>query len=96
MKSTLIEIKIGDKIQEKDGRCRVGILKDVKFSPNGNRDPSIVALFYVYLEEEDKMVESCSGNWTPVEDEDLELYAEFYPSVHLNHLCDEILRLEKA
>lgn len=85
--STCIEIKIGDRIIEKDSG-RIGILKDIKLVPNGVNSPELIAQLFVYIEGQDKMVCSTSGNWTF---DDTQSYAEFYPSVHLNHLTDKIL-----
>ena len=84
--STMIEIRIGDKVISKDNK-EIGIIKDIKLVPNGYRKPELIAQLFVYIEKTDRLICSTSENWKALEDE---TYQEFYPSIHLSHLCDTI------
>ena len=83
----MFEVKIGDKVMER-GSGRIGILKDIRLVPNGINYPELIAILYVWCEEQDRMIESTSENWTAIGSE---TYSEFYPSVRLGQLSDEIL-----
>ena len=84
--SRLIEIKIGEKVREISSG-RVGILKDIKLAPNGMSYPELVAILYVYMEKTNSVACSVSSNWEV--DKDYK-YDEFYPSVHMGRISDEI------
>ena len=66
MKTSMFEVKIGDKVMEKDSG-RIGILKDIRLVPNGIDYPELVAILYVWCGEQDRMVESTSENWIAIE-----------------------------
>lgn len=87
MKSSLIEIGIGKAVLYEDGR--VGVVRDIKITPNGISNPKLVALLFVEIDNEGKksMVSATSDRFFPAEDEE---YEELYPSVHLNRMVTEI------
>jgi len=84
MKNSLIEISIGDLVQEKhdNNNGRIGILKDIKLVPNGVNNPNLIAMLYVLFPND---VFSCqtANNFVPCEGE---MYKEFYPSAHFSKL----------
>ena len=84
MNSCLIEVKLGERVKKK-GSEEEGTLVDIRLSPNGMNRPELVATLYVKL---DKGVMSCSTSehWECIESYP---YSEFFPSVHLNKLCDD-------
>lgn len=82
MKSSLIEIAIGNPIKFEDGR--IGILKDIRLTPNGINDPQLISILYVEMEGLGIM-SATSNRFTPVDEFE---YEEFYPSVHLIRLSD--------
>lgn len=85
MKSSLIEIAIGNPIKFEDGR--IGILKDIRLTPNGINDPQLISILYVEMEGFRGLgiMSATSNRFTPVDEFE---YEEFYPSVHLNRLSD--------
>ena len=87
MKTSMVEIKIGDKVSElRTGR--VGILKDIRLVPNSYYNGAeLVAFLYVHMKDSDSIVSSTSDKWTMVE---AHSYSEFYPSVRSSNLCNEI------
>lgn len=87
MKSSLIEIKIGNPIKTEDGR--IGILRDMKLVPNGMNNPELVTVLFVELDgDRGRGVMSATSNrFFPVDEFE---YAEFYPSVHMNRMHEEI------
>ena len=86
--TTMIEIKIGDKVISKDNK-EIGVIKDIKLVPNGVNNPELVAQLFIYIAKTDKMVCSTSENWKPLEDEN---YQEFYPSCRLGYFADIMLK----
>ena len=91
MKSSLIEIAIGNPVKFEDGR--IGILRDIKLVPNGMTNPELVSILYVEIEgfRGKVMMSATSNRFTPVDDAE---YAEFYPSVHSNRLSEEMSKKE--
>jgi hypothetical protein len=81
----MIEIAIGNPIKFEDGR--IGILRDLKMTPNGMSDRSIVTILYVEMEGRGIM-SATSNRFTPVDEFE---YEELYPSVHLNRLNDRLV-----
>jgi hypothetical protein len=80
--SSLISIKIGDKIKEDGPRQRVGTLLDIVIVPNGVNDPSLVALLYVKLDD-GGMLSATSDRFEPITSGE---YTEFYPSSHFSKI----------
>ena len=85
--SSMIEIKIGDRLLYEDGR--VGKLVDMKLTPNGFTDRSLVVILYVEMEGRNgKAIMSATSNrFKPAPDE---TYKELYPTVHLMKLTDKL------
>ena len=84
MKSSMIEIAIGNPIKFEDGR--IGILRDVKLTPNGIKDMTIIPILYV--EMEGKSIMSATANrFEPTDEFE---YAELYPTIHLIRLTEQI------
>lgn len=86
--SSLIEIKIGEKVLYEDGR--VGKLVDMKLVPNGINDRSLVVILYVEIEGRNgKGIMSATANrFKPLHTETE--YSDFYPSVHASRLTDKL------
>ena len=84
MKSSMIEIAIGNPIKFEDDR--IGILRDLKMTPNGMNDRSIVTILFVEMEG-GGIMSATANRFTPVDDFE---YEELYPSVHLNRLNDKL------
>jgi hypothetical protein len=78
----MIEIAIGNPVKFEDGR--VGILRDVKLTPNGMVDTSIVPILYVELEG-GGIMSATANRFKPVDEFE---YTELYPTVHLNRLAE--------
>ena len=87
MKSSMIEIAIGNPVKYEDGR--IGILRDVKLTPNGINDTSLIPILYVEMNSRNgKSIMSATANrFKPTEEFE---YAELYPTVHLNRLTEQI------
>lgn len=87
MASTLIEIAIGNPIKFEDGR--IGILRDVKLTPNGYSNPEIVAILFVEIDGfRGRGIMSATANrFTPVDEFE---YEELYPSVHTNRMSERL------
>jgi hypothetical protein len=85
--SSLIQIKIGEKVLFEDGR--VGKLIDMKLVPNGTRNTQLIVILFVEMDGRNgKSVMSATSNrFKPVH---AETYNEFYPSVHVIRLSDEL------
>ena len=85
--SSMIEIKIGDSLLYEDGR--VGKLIDMKLTPNGFTDRSLVVILYVEMEGRNgKVIMSATSNrFKPAPEE---TYEELYPTVHLIRLNDKL------
>jgi len=85
--SSMIEIKIGDSLLYEDGR--IGKLVDMKLTPNGFTDRSLVVILYVEMEgRHGKGIMSATSNrFKPAPDT---AYDEFYPSVHASRLSDKL------
>lgn len=90
MKSCCIQIKKEDIVVEKK-TGRVGIVKDFILVPSGINDSTIVCILYVFIKgktkDKDVMVSSTIEKWKIFDDG---LYLEFYPSVHLCDLSDNV------
>jgi hypothetical protein len=88
MKSSLIEIKIGNPIMHIEDN-RIGILRDIRLSPNGINDPTIIAILFVEFNGQRGMsvMSATSNKFTPV---DYHTYPEFYPGVHLKTINTKI------
>lgn len=86
--SSMIEIKIGEKVLYEDGR--VGKLVDMKLTPNGFNDRSLVVILYVEIEGRNGkgigIMSATSNRFKPAN----ETYEEFYPSVHASRLTDKL------
>jgi hypothetical protein len=82
----MIEIKIGEKLLYEDDR--VGKLVDMKLTPNGFTDRSLVAILYVEMDgRHGKSIMSATSNrFKPAN----ETYEELYPTVHLMKLTDKL------
>lgn len=78
MKSSLIQIKVGDPVIEKDRGIKCEVL-DLKITPNGVDDPKLVVLLYV-RKPDGGVLEGTSDRFIPCEDFE---YEEFYPTPHL-------------
>jgi hypothetical protein len=91
MKSSLIEIAIGNPIKFEDGR--IGILRDIKLVPNGMSNPELVSILYVEIDSfrGKVMMSATSNRFTPVDEFE---YEEFYPSVHSNRLSEQLSKQE--
>jgi hypothetical protein len=85
--SSLIQIKIGEKVLFEDGR--VGKLVDMRLVPNGTRNTQLVVILFVEMDSRNgKSVMSATSNrFKPVHDQ---TYDEFYPSVHVIRMSDEL------
>ena len=85
--SSLIQIKIGEKVLYEDGR--IGKLVDMKLVPNGSTKTELVVILFVEMDGRDgKSVMSATSNrFKPAPKE---TYDEFYPSVHASRMSDEI------
>ena len=85
--SSMIEIKIGDSLLYEDGR--VGKLVDMKLTPNGFTDRSLVVILYVEMDTRNgKAIMSATSNrFNPAPDT---VYEELYPTVHLMKLTDKL------
>lgn len=86
--SSMIEIKIGDRLLYEDGR--VGKLVDMKLTPNGFTDRSLIVILYVEMESRHgKVIMSATSNrFKPTPDT---TYDELYPTVHLIRLNDKLI-----
>lgn len=88
MKSSLIEIKIGNPIIETSSG-RVGTLKDIKLTPNGMTSPDLVVILYVEMETgngKTSIMSATSNRFRPLDSFE---YEEFYPSVHMNRMIEK-------
>jgi hypothetical protein len=85
--SSLIQIKIGEKVLYEDGR--IGKLVDMSLVPNGSTKTELVVILFVEMDGRDgKSVMSATSNrFKPVPEI---TYNEFYPSVHTIRLSDEV------
>ena len=85
--SSMIEIKIGDRLLYEDGR--IGKLVDMKLTPNGFTDRSLVVILYVEMDTRNgKAIMSATSNrFKPAPDT---IYEELYPTVHLMRLNDKL------
>ena len=85
--SSLIEIKIGERVLYEDGR--IGTLVDMSLVPNGVSNPELVVILYVEMDGRNgkSVISATSNRFKPVPDE---TYSEFYPSVHTIRLSDEV------
>jgi hypothetical protein len=85
--SSLIQIKIGEKVLYEDGR--IGTLVDMKLVPNGTHNTQLVVILFVEMDSRNgKSVMSATSNrFKPAHNE---TYDEFYPSVHVIRMSDEI------
>ncbi len=83
MGKCLIEIKKGSKVQHiQDGT--IGEVVDIKLSPNGVNDPSLVAILFVKTAK--GFMSATSNRFKIIEEEQ---YEELYPTVHLNQLSED-------
>jgi hypothetical protein len=85
--SSLIEIKIGERVLYEDGR--VGKLVDIKLVPNGVSNPELVAILYVEMNGRNGkgIMSATSNRFKPAPET---AYDEFYPSVHASRLSDKL------
>jgi hypothetical protein len=86
MKSSLIRMRIGDKVSyDSAGRGFIPVkILDMVLTPNGMTNPKLVCL--IFAETEDgRHISATSDKFFPLDSEE---YPEFYPSVHLCHLSD--------
>jgi hypothetical protein len=85
--SSLIQIKIGEKVLYEDGR--IGKLVDMRLVPNGSTKTELVVILFVEMDGPNgKTVMSATSNrFKPAPEE---TYDEFYPSVHVIRMSDEI------
>lgn len=60
-----IEIRIGDKVRYEDGR--IGELKKIELKPNGCKNPSLIALLTVKMDNSN--IVATSDKFTPVPNE---------------------------
>ena len=93
MKSSLIEIAVGNLVKEIDSE-RVGVVRDIKLTPNGVNDPQLVAILFVEMAgiRGKSIVSATSNKFCPVE---YETYAELFQCVHTSKLCD-VLKEEQS
>jgi hypothetical protein len=78
MKSSLVEIKIGDKILHHE-RNEIVEVVDIKLTPNGTDDNKLVALLFV-RRPNGNILSGTSDRFGVIADRD---YDELYPSEHL-------------
>ena len=74
--SVLIEIQIGDPVQERHKLYRRGKVSDIKISPNGVLNPELIALLVVDLDDGGKVI-ATADKFVTVPDHK---YTECYPS----------------
>jgi hypothetical protein len=80
MKSSLIQLNIGDPVLYEDGDILT--IKHIRLVPNGSSNPELVTL--VFAERKNgNLVSATSNRFKPVPDHD---YPEFYPSVFMNKI----------
>lgn len=85
MQSSLIEIKVGDPVIELESG-RVGVLRDMKLTPNGINDPKLLVILFVEMDNPGKgtsLMSATSNKFRPLISYE---YDELYPGVHLNRL----------
>jgi hypothetical protein len=71
----MIEIDVGSKVTYKDGR--MGIVEQITLTPNGLRNPGLVALLRVFFPKSNSRVVATSNHFTASANEK---YNQFYPS----------------
>ena len=83
----MIEIAIGNPIKFEDGR--IGILRDIRLTPNGINDPQLITILYVEMEgyRGRGVMTATSNRFTPVDEFE---YEEFFPSVHMSRLSERM------
>jgi len=74
MNSVCIEIKVGDRVVEKDGRKREGVVREFRLTPNGRDDLSLVALVCIAFDEGGSLI-ATSDKFVPIESKE---YRPFY------------------
>jgi hypothetical protein len=87
MRTSLIEIAIGNPVKFEDGR--IGILRDIKLTPNGISNPELVAILFVEIDgfRGRGIMTGTANRFTPVEEFE---YEELYPSVHASRVSEKI------
>jgi hypothetical protein len=85
--SSLIQIKIGEKVLYEDSR--IGKLVDMKLVPNGSHNTQLVVILFVEMDGRNgkSVISATSNRFKPAPEE---TYDEFYPSVHVIRMSDEI------
>jgi hypothetical protein len=80
MKSSLIQLNIGDPVLYEDGEILT--IRHIRLVPNGKNDPELVTL--VFAERKNgNLVSATSNRFKPAPDHE---YPEFYPSVFINQI----------
>jgi hypothetical protein len=81
--SSLIEIKIGEKVLYEDGR--IGKLVDMKLVPNGVFNPELVVILYVEMDGRNgkSVMIATSNRFKPAPD-------ETYEDAHTRRLSDKL------
>ena len=87
MRTSLIEIAIGNPVKFEDGR--IGILRDIRLTPNGINDPQLITILYVEIEgiRGKGIMTAIANRFTPVDEFE---YEEFYPTVHMNRVSEKL------
>jgi hypothetical protein len=85
--SSLIEIKIGERVLYEDGR--IGTLVDMKLVPNGTHNTQLVVILFVEMDGRNGkgIMSATSNRFKPAPET---TYDEFYPSVHASRLSDKL------
>ena len=85
--SSLIQIKIGEKVLYEDGR--IGKLVDMRLVPNGSHNTQLVVILFVEMDGRNgkSVMGDISNRFKPAPEE---TYDEFYPSGHAIRMSDEI------